>query len=116
MAGPQPMACYRVVHVTKHAGPCVYVGRANARKQLQGHPLCNTEPLPPRASDAERAANIARYRERLLARPDLAEQLEALRTATRNGELPLACWCAPKRCHADVLAELLASAEKEQGQ
>ena len=67
------------------------------------------------ASNAERAACIARYRERHLAMPDLTEQLEALRVATNNGELPLACWCAPKQCHADVLAELLAAAPNLRG-
>jgi len=99
------MACYRVVHVNRHQGPRIYVGRKG--RAGRGHPLANPFKLKPNATDRERAECIAKYRDWLLAQPDLAEQLEALRVETRNGERPLACWCAPKACHADVLAELL---------
>ncbi|MCE9560823.1 MAG: DUF4326 domain-containing protein [Planctomycetes bacterium] len=101
------MACYRVVHVNRHEGPSVYVGRKG--RAGRGHPLANPFKLKPNATDCERVDCIAKYREWLLARSDLAEQLEVLRAETRNGERPLACWCAPKACHADVLAGLLAA-------
>jgi hypothetical protein len=103
----KPTNRYRVVHVSKYKGACVYVGRACFGRR--GHPLANHLKLPKDATDEERTACIAAYRESLLARPDLSEQLESLRAATRNGELPLGCWCAPKPCHAAVLAELLSN-------
>ncbi len=107
-----PMNCYSVVNVSQHKGACVYVGRACFGRR--GHPLRNPIKLPKNATEEQRAACIAEYREELLSRPDLAEQLEALRVATRNGQLPLGCWCSPKACHADVLAELLANLVADQ--
>lgn len=50
--------------------------------------------------DGNRDEVIAKYRDRLLARPDLLAQLSELRGRD------LVCWCAPAHCHADVLIEL----------
>lgn len=47
-----------------------------------------------------RAEVIAKYEKYLQNRPDLLEALPELK-----GKL-LGCWCAPKPCHADVLARL----------
>jgi hypothetical protein len=55
------------------------------------------------------------FRSHLLARPDLPALLAELRTLTRDGELPLGCWCATwdgvtrpvPACHAAVFADLL---------
>lgn len=54
--------------------------------------------------DGDRAEVIARYRRYLFGeRPDLVARLDELRG------MRLACWCAPKPCHGDVLvAELVA--------
>ena len=54
---------------------------------------------------SNRAEVIARYRQDLLSNPKLMADLYELRGKD------LVCWCAPKRCHADVLLEL---ANKEQ--
>lgn len=43
---------------------------------------------------------MEKYRAYLLERPDLLDQVPALRGKT------LACWCAPELCHGDILAEL----------
>lgn len=43
---------------------------------------------------------ITLYREWLLQQPELMAALPELRGKT------LGCWCAPKSCHGDVLAEL----------
>jgi uncharacterized protein (TIGR02996 family) len=109
------MTPYRVVCVGKANGlgpegdgrSFVYVGRNIHHTDWKKHPLANPFRLKKGDTDEERAACIARYRAWLLTLPDLSEQLAELRTATRNGELPLGCWCAPRACHADVLAELL---------
>ena len=43
---------------------------------------------------------IAKYREYILTRTDLMKRLPELK------DKRLGCWCVPKPCHADVLAEL----------
>lgn len=59
--------------------------------------------------ESERAAVLARHRRLLsrdLARPTSAraQAVAALAARVRAGErLALACWCAPKPCHADAL-------------
>jgi len=43
---------------------------------------------------------MVKYREYLMAHPDLLALVPELRGRT------LACWCAPELCHADILAEI----------
>lgn len=50
--------------------------------------------------DGTRDEVVTKYHARLLERPDLIAALPELRGKD------LACWCAPKRCHAEVLLEL----------
>ncbi len=52
--------------------------------------------------DGTRAEVIEAYRRWINGRPDLLERLGEL-----DGKR-LACWCAPRACHGDVLAELVA--------
>ena len=78
----------RVVHCKKEPYD-VYVGRPS----LFGNPFVI-------GKDGTREEVIAKYRDWLLAQPELIAQLGELRGKT------LACWCAPKPCHADVLLEL----------
>ena len=54
----------------------------------------------PRDDDDMRDEVIARYRDWLQQQPELMAALSELRGKD------LACWCAPKRCHAEVLREL----------
>lgn len=78
----------RVVHCRRE--PCdEYVGRPT----IWGNPFVL-------GRDGNRAAVIDKYRAWLLGQPELMEALPTLR-----GKI-LGCWCAPKRCHADVLLEL----------
>ena len=71
----------------------VYVGRPSK----WGNPfrLINTK------DDEERARVLARYRRYLKKNPDL---LVAAKKELRGKTL--GCFCAPKACHADVLAEV----------
>jgi hypothetical protein len=59
------------------------------------HKLHNTN------DDIARAKVIAAYKEYIVGQPQLMADLPMLRGRA------LACWCAPKPCHGDVLVELL---------
>ncbi len=52
-------------------------------------------------TDAERDRVLTLYRAWIVDQPELMQSLEELRGQR------LGCWCAPKRCHGDVLVELL---------
>ena len=73
----------------KRSGYDVYVGRPSK----WGNPFVI-------GRDGEREQVIEKYRQWLLGQPALLAALPELKGKT------LACWCAPKACHGDVLAEL----------
>lgn len=81
-----------VVHVMREPYD-VYVGRWNPK--VPHHSIWHNP-----FKDGTREENIAMFKEYLQSRSDLLAKLPELK-----GRL-LACWCAPKDCHADVLAEL----------
>jgi len=80
----------------------VYIGRAVPRRGLKASPFANPFKIGP---DGDRDKVIAKYRVYVLSRPDLLEALADINYAR------LGCWCAPERCHGDVLAELIAERE-----
>lgn len=73
----------------RHNDYDVYIGRGS----IWGNPFV----IGP---DGSRGQVIAQYEARLRARPDLLEQLPTLRGKR------LGCYCAPKACHGDVLAQM----------
>lgn len=77
-----------VVHCKK-AKYDVYIGRPS----IWGNPF----KLNP---GDDRDAVIAKYRKWLMGQPHLLARLHELK-----GKV-LGCWCSPKTCHGDVLAEL----------
>ncbi len=83
-----------VVHCKKSKYD-VYVGRPS--------PWGNPFPLK---VETDRAGLLTKYREWLLTQPDLVKRAKQ----ELRGKV-LACWCAPKLCHADVLAEIANSEE-----
>jgi hypothetical protein len=76
---------------TRPAADRVYVGRPSK----WGNPFAI-------GRDGTRDEVIAKYRAWLMQQPALLAQLPELRGKN------LVCWCAPQRCHADVLAEFAA--------
>lgn len=50
--------------------------------------------------DGTREEVIEKYRQLLLSNPKLLEEVKELK-----GKI-LGCWCSPKKCHGDVLADL----------
>jgi hypothetical protein len=98
------MRATTVVNLKGHAGDpdyadVVYVGRAQHRGgwHLPASPLAN--PFRP-GRDGTRDQVVERYRQYLLARPELLALLPGLRGRR------LGCWCLPAACHAEVIAEL----------
>ena len=76
----------------------VYVGRAMHRGgwRLAASPLANPFRI---GADGERDEVVAKYRDYLRDRPDLLALLPRLHGSR------LGCWCKPRPCHADVIAE-----------
>ena len=81
----------------------IYIGREVPEHGLQGSKWGNPFVMEDDSED-ERQRALAAYREWIVAQPELMDSLEELRGRR------LACWCAPKDCHGDVLVELLAAA------
>lgn len=50
--------------------------------------------------DGSREEVVEKYRQWLLSNPELLEEVKELK-----GKI-LGCWCSPKECHGDILAEL----------
>lgn len=84
-----------VVHV-KQAPFDVYIGRAEPRSGLPKTKWAN----PYRLGLHGTRTDIAKYRDFLLRRGDLLAALPEIK-----GKV-LGCWCFPRACHGDVLAEL----------
>lgn len=77
----------------------IYIGRAVPEAGLEASKWGNPFVLAD-DTDAERDRVIAKYRAWIVEQPELMASLGELRG------LRLGCWCAPKTCHGDVLAEL----------
>lgn len=85
-----------VVHCKKSEYD-VYIGRKNG--DLPQSKWANPFIV---GKDCERGECIAKYREWILTQPQLLADLHEL-----EGKV-LGCWCKPeKKCHGDVLVELL---------
>lgn len=84
----------KVVHCKRESYD-VYIGRPSK----WGNPFSH---IPERAECyvPTREHAVECYRRWILTQPDLLKDLHELRGKT------LGCWCAPKPCHGDVLAEL----------
>ena len=84
----EPMKKTRVVHLKKES-----IDIRIDRGTMWGNPFRI-------GKDGSREEVIEKYRAYILRRPHLLAQLETL-----QGQV-LGCWCKPKACHGDVLAEL----------
>lgn len=84
----------RVVHVRKESFD-IYIGRSFMEfPESIWHNPFKVEP------GCGRKCVIEKYRQYLLSNPDLLARLKEVRGKT------LGCWCKPKDCHGDVIAEL----------
>jgi hypothetical protein len=93
-----------VVHFKKSPYD-IYIGRGS----IWGNPFTHlTTETKAQFVVSTREEAIEKYREWLMGQPELLKQIPNLR-----GKV-LGCWCVPKRCHGDVLAELANSMMGEQ--
>ena len=83
-----------VVHVSRDTFD-VYIGRA--RQCFPKSKWHNPYKIGP---DGTRSEVIAKYRVYVLSDPELLSALHEVRGKR------LGCWCKPRACHGDVLAEL----------
>lgn len=76
----------------KHCVPsdAIYVGRPT----IYGNPFII-------GRDGDRDEVVEKYKEWLLAQPDLVNLVKK----NLKGK-SLVCWCAPLKCHADILLEI----------
>jgi len=97
-----------VVNRKDYGGVAYYVGRPGPLANPYTH-------VPSRYAKwkvASRDEAVDKYREWLLEMLTMEnETTEAYRELVQSyrdfGGLVLSCWCAPKRCHADVLKEMI---------
>lgn len=82
-----------VVHCKKSRYD-VYIGRGNG--SIWGNPFVLNNPK----NDAERDEVLEKYKKWIMTQPELLSRVKELK-----GKV-LGCWCAPRKCHGDVLAEL----------
>ena len=75
----------------------VYIGRRYARDRLPASKWANPFSI---RREADREEVIATYERWLQLQPHLTDALHELRG------LDLVCWCAPLRCHGDLLLRL----------
>ena len=78
----------------------VYIGRDVPERGIRGSKWGNPFIMLDEG-DAERERVIDAYRDWIVTQPELMSSLEELRGKR------LGCWCAPRRCHGEVLVELL---------
>jgi hypothetical protein len=101
----------RIVNKRAFKGDGQYVGRPSP----MGNPFSWMEGTLAEFRVASREESLCRYKDWLLEKLDTDNPttrmflmlLEELKT---NECLTLICWCAPKKCHGDVIKELLLEA------
>ena len=90
----------------------VYVGRRNSAHNLKASPLHNPFKV---GLDGTRDEVVERYRIALCSnlQPSAAyggtvrKEFDRIVELAREGDLVLLCWCAPDKCHADVIKEAI---------
>lgn len=90
----------RVVNKRRYKGDGYYIGRPSV--------LGNPYKMP----QYSREECVSKYREYLQIKmqSDNAISREIRKLAEyhkREGDLTLICWCAPKSCHGDIIAEII---------
>lgn len=86
----------RVVHCKREVFD-VYVGRPS----MWGNPFSHKDGTLAAYKVASLEESLQRHEEWVMSQPDLVEAIKSeLKGKT------LGCWCAPKRCHGDILLRI----------
>lgn len=107
----------RIIHVKdfKKEPWQVYCGRSNLRLGFRSSPLANPYYLQREEDRGKIVEKFRAYFERLLDGREAQYKCEAAKEELvrlkeihdQEGQLELACFCSPKRCHCDVIKEHL---------
>jgi hypothetical protein len=87
-----------------------YVGRGN----VLGNPFTHKAGTLAKFICKDRDEAVNSYRTYLLEKlaakdPEICAEMNRLYKLAKAGDLNLVCYCAPQRCHADILKEVLES-------
>jgi hypothetical protein len=94
----------------------IYVGRRTP--QFAGSPLANPYRIEHEVDRDVVIARYARWLDERLRAPESPQSRELNRLVRMAcvGDLALACWCAPKACHADVIKARIEAARRALGE
>lgn len=102
-----------VVHRRARFVNAIYIGRAMPRDGLKASPLGNPYRIRPGydiVNDPDRKLDAYRaWLEELLANAQSPQSKEIARLVelAKQGPIALECWCAPNRCHGDIVREIV---------
>ena len=99
----------RIVNKRNYNNPGIYAGRPS--------PLGNPFVI---GRDGDREEVIRKYRDFLKTalRNDrrIKAEFERLQELNKKGDVILICWCAPSKCHGDVIKEILESKDAKKNE
>ena len=88
-----------------------YIGRENKTYGVHESPLANPFPLKRESERDGVIVSYANWMDLNLRDPfnnPVKEEIERLKAIYRDkGELNLVCWCFPKRCHGEIVREVI---------
>jgi hypothetical protein len=88
-----------------------YIGRENKTYGVKESPLANPYPLKRESERDGVIESYAKWMNLNLSDPfsnPVKEEIERLKVIYREkGELNLVCWCFPRRCHGEVIREVI---------
>ena len=98
----------RIVNRRNYKGPGIYIGRPS--------PLGNPFII---GRDGGREEVIRKYRDFLntaIHDERIKAELEKLEELNKKGDVILICWCAPSKCHGDLIKEILESKDAKKNE
>jgi len=99
----------KIVNKRNYKGPGIYVGRPS--------PLGNRFVI---GRDGDRDEVIRKYRDFLATAlhddDKVKREFERIEELNKKGDVILICWCAPSKCHGDVIKEMIESKDPKRDQ
>jgi len=99
----------KIVNKRNYTGPGIYIGRPS--------PLGNPFVI---GRDGDREEVIRKYREFLKIAIHNDDRIKAafqrLEELNKKGDVILICWCAPSKCHGDIIKEIIEGRDAKKNQ